>query len=333
MYDMLVINLMQAMVQQRRPTEGLAVIKIYPKLDDDLLVKLFHKGARSHWTAADVDWAEPLLFNPKQANALARILTPVYLGEQSAMIGASVALPQMAAAGETTSQLYLSSFLMDEARHFEVLTRLYARLDSNPVGLREMPEMLRYHNRLRKGDRVDWVWGILISDIFAKNFYQFFSKSQPDALFGKLSGRILQDESRHQAFAEHYLKRALPSMPIERVHELMKMKDELLLIMDSMYIRLNEDAERIGLNGRDFLDHLRAEVETKAKRIGIDGSDPPEDGGTLGKKTLVRGIDTLKHHAHDITAKFQALTQPQCQSCFLSVLCQSRLLTAATVRH
>ena len=161
---------------------GETMIKIYPEFDeDDLLVRLFHKGVKAQWTVEDVDWSSPVQFSTRQSLALARLLTPVYLGEQSAMIGASVALPQIAMAGETTAQLYLASFLMDEARHFEALTTLYRRLEYRPLSIREMPEMLQYHNRLRQGDRVDWVWGILISDIFAKNFYQMFAKTQPHA--------------------------------------------------------------------------------------------------------------------------------------------------------
>lgn len=305
------------------------MFKVYPQFDEDLLVKLFHKGAKSQWTASDIDWTDPIRLTPTEARSLGRILTPVYLGEQSAMIGASVALPQMAMAGETTSQLYLSSFLMDEARHFEVLTRLYQQLGSDPVGMREMPEMLRYHNRLRKGDRIDWVWGILISDIFAKNFYQNFAKTQPEALFGKLSSRILIDESRHQAFAEHYLKRALPTLPIERIRVLEQMKDDLMMIMDSMYFRLNEDALTVGLDGRQFLDDLRAEIETKARRIGLgdqsaDGPRRPPEG-----RRVFQGLGkNLRQQTHDLTRKFQALTRPDCQTCFLALLCQSRLITA-----
>ncbi|WP_430626111.1 hypothetical protein [Sulfobacillus thermotolerans] len=90
------------------------MIKVFPRFDEDLLVRLFHKGVKAQWSTADVDWNDPIQFSPSQSLALARMLTPVYLGEQSAMIGASVVLPQMANAGETSAQLYLSSFLMDE---------------------------------------------------------------------------------------------------------------------------------------------------------------------------------------------------------------------------
>ncbi len=312
----------------RRVKGRLQVIKVYPQFEEDLLVRLFHKGVKSQWTVEDVNWEDPIQFNEEQAHALARMLTPVYLGEQSAMIGASVALPQMAGAGETTAQLYLSSFLMDEARHFEVLTRLYQRLQADPLTIRQMPEMLRYHNRLRKGDRLDWVWGILISDIFAKNFYSLYAKSQPEALFGKLSGRILKDESRHQAFAEHYLKGALPTVPFERYKVLLDMKDELLMIMDAMYYRLRDDAETVGMDGRQFLDRLREDIETKARRIGLDETKGPDS--REGRRKIVpgfgKGVASSSSHS---PLSFKALKPAKCTTCYLALLCQTPLFRRA----
>lgn len=307
------------------------MLKMHPKLDDnDLFLRLFHKGIKAQWSVEDVTWDDPLQFDSQQARSLARLLSPVYLGEQSAMIGASVALPQMAMAGQTSAQLYLSSFLMDEARHFEVLTRLYTRLESEPLQIRELPTMLRYHNRLRQGDRIDWVWGILISDIFAKNFYQQFSRSQPEALFGKLSLRILQDESRHQAFAENYLKQMIPSLSVDRVRVLQEMKDELMDIMDTMYGRLNDDAMRLGLDGREFLDELRAEIEYKAKRIGLDGNLSSDDEGSGTVRKVFQGLSSnVFQKASDLTSKFEALWPSRCDTCFVALLCRSRLLQTA----
>ncbi|MCY0898663.1 MAG: hypothetical protein OWU33_06935 [Firmicutes bacterium] len=306
------------------------MIKIFPQFEEDLLIRLFHKGVKAQWTASDVEWEQPLMLNEEEARALAHMLTPVYLGEQSAMIGASVVLPQMAMAGETTSQIYLSSFLMDEARHFEVLTKLYHRLHEDPLNVRQMPAMLRYHNRLRKGDRIDWVWGILISDIFAKNFYQIFFRSQPNALFGTLSGRILQDESRHQAFAEHYLKRAVPQLESARLQALVSMKDELLSTMDSMYDRLVDDAARLNIDGRQFLDDLRAEIEHKATRIGLNQSHFDDDSTTHPVKRVFQGVgEGIKSRSQDLSSKFQALKASRCDICFVALLCQTRLVTTA----
>lgn len=305
------------------------MIKIFPQFEEDLLIKLFHKGVKAQWTVSDVEWQQPLMMEDGQARALAHMLTPVYLGEQSAMIGASTVLPQMAMAGETTSQIYLSSFLMDEARHFEVLTRLYKRLEEDPLNVRQMPSMLRYHNRLRKGDRIDWVWGILISDVFAKNFYQIFSRSQPDALFGSLSGRILQDESRHQAFAEHYLKRAIPALDPDRLRSLIKMKDDLLDTMDNMYDHLLDDALRLNIDGRLFLDDLRAEIEHKAKRIGLTDEGSDSDGEQSIKRVFQGVGDGVRAAAQDFSSKFQGLKASRCDTCFVALLCRTRLVTQA----
>ena len=185
----------------RVPAAG--ITRIFPDLTEDLLLNLFHKGAQIQWTSRSLDWTTPLQLSERQRLALARLLTPVYFGEQSAMAGASSILPSVMAAGETTAQLYLATFIMDEARHFETLTRLYRTLGHDPLGIRDMPELLRYYHRLRQGDRVDWVWGILISDIIGKHFYRQLGPKQaePDPFFGGLTRRILKDESRHLAFA------------------------------------------------------------------------------------------------------------------------------------
>ena len=151
------------------------VSRILPDLDDDLLVRLFHKGARSQWTSQDLDLITPLRLKQPQRRALARLMTPIYFGEQTAMAGASTILPQLMLARETSAQLYLASFIMDEARHFEALTRLYKALGHDPLGLRDLPEVLMYLHRLRQGDRIDWVWGILFSDLVGKHFYRSFS--------------------------------------------------------------------------------------------------------------------------------------------------------------
>src|SRR3979409_785348 len=125
--------------------------RVFPDLSEDLLLNLFHKGARAPWTSRDLDWTAPTTLSARQRVALARLLTPVYFGEQTAMAGASAILPKVMAAGEATAQLYLASFIMDEARHFETLTRLYRALGHDPLGLREIPDILAYHARILAG--------------------------------------------------------------------------------------------------------------------------------------------------------------------------------------
>ncbi len=271
------------------------MIRLFPHLDEeDLILKLFHKAVANQWSSDALDWDAPLGLTERQALALTNIITPVYLGEQSAMNGAANVLPSLIAHGETSAQLYLSTFLLDEARHFEALTRLYRHMGQAPLALRKMPAMLRYHHRLSQGDRVDWLWGILISDLFAREFYLTFSKVQPNALFGRMSLQILRDESRHQAFAHAYLKAAIPTLSDSRRTALIDMKDQLLEIMESMNGDLREDSEVLGIDGDAFMQDLTRNIEAHGNAIGLgpkagdDGHGPDATGRGPGTDWMRR---------------------------------------------
>ena len=311
------------------------MLRLFPDLSDDLLLRLYHKGAHAHWTSEDIDWQAPLSLDGRQSLALARVISPVYLGEQSAMLGAASVLPQLAMAGESAAQLYLATFIGDEARHFEVLTRLYQRLGHEPVSIRALPAMLRYHHRLRQGDRVDWVWGILISDLFAKHFYQTFAHAQSSMLFGRMSQRILVDESRHQAFCDHYLTGVMPHLGRDRRAALRRMRDELLAIMEDMEQVLGEDAEELGFSGHEMLARVMADVEVHARRIGLD-DEPPPAGHRSAKPA--GAVDLAARRRAKVPAPGPQPTQSlaeaacDCAVCPIAALCASRIARRATAR-
>ena len=304
--------------------------KILPDLEEDLLLNLFHKGAKVQWTSADLDWEPPMRFDERQREGLARLLTPVYFGEQTAMLGASGILPEVAAAGETTAQLYITSFMMDEARHFEALTRLYRKLGHDPLTLRKMPELLRYHHRIRQGDRADWAWGILFSDVIAKHFYRSFGVAQADPLFGAMSQRILLDESRHLAFADHYLRRNVRRMEPARRRALVDMRDDLFRLLQSMTERVRADGDAFGVDGDEYLARVWADVEHFGRRIGvIDGGEEPPAGGTPAEVVPAASLAAPAPAAEPEAARkpFQ-ISMPRCFGCLLVLLCGRRLAPA-----
>jgi hypothetical protein len=305
--------------------------QILPDLEEDLLLNLFHKGAKVQWTSEDLDWEPPMRFTERQREGLARLLTPVYFGEQTAMLGASGILPQVMAAGETTAQLYLTSFMMDEARHFEALTKLYRKLGHDPLTLRQMPELLRYHHRIRQGDRADWAWGILFSDVIAKHFYRSFGVAQADPLFGAMSQRILLDESRHLAFADHYLRRNVARMEPARRRALVDMRDELYRLLQSMTDRVRADGDAFGVDGEEYLGRVWADVETFGRRIGVLGHDDPHeppDGGTpAGPLDAAVAAPVPEPAPGPARGPFQ-ISMPRCFGCLLVLLCGRRLAPA-----
>ncbi len=303
------------------------ITRIFPDLTDDLLLNLFHKGAQVQWTSRSLDWSMPTQLSDRQRLALARLLTPVYFGEQTAMAGASSILPSVMAAGEATAQLYIASFIMDEARHFETLTRLYRSLGHDPLGIRDMPELLRYYHRLRQGDRIDWVWGILISDIIGKHFYRELGpkQSQPDPFFGDLTTRILKDESRHLAFAEHYLKRNMPRLTIERRRAMVEMRDDLLRLLDSMSARVRDDALAFDVEIEGWLESVSGELEAICRRVGLVGQD---NGVPPASTTRAIGGSAPQPAASSVGGSADDNFVARCFGCLLSLICSRRLATA-----
>ena len=252
------------------------MIRIFPRLEDEKLLLLYKKGVEGQWSADEIDWDLPLKLHSEERVALARLLTPVYLGEQTAMVGASTVIPQFFSAHETEAQLYLATFLLDEARHFETITRFYQKLDQRPLEMRDLKEMFRYQARLLKSrDRVEWLWGILVSDIFARHFYSLHLKLFPGSLFAQICARILTDESRHQAFAEQYLKKAVGHNAAIRA-TLVQMRDELLFLMEVMYQRLKKDAEILSIDGAHFFAELGNDLDKKVHKLQL--AAPEEDG-------------------------------------------------------
>ena len=254
------------------------MIRVFPRIDDTKLMELFRKGVEGQWSAAQLDWERPLLLDPHERQALAHVLTPVYLGEQMAMIGASSVIPQFFAAHQTEAQLYLATFLLDEARHFETLTRFYHKMDQRPLEVRDLKEIFRYQARLFKSrDKIEWLWGILLTDILARHFYGILAKAHPNSLFAHIASRILLDEARHLAFAELYLKATLTQKP-ELKPGFLKMRDELLFLMKEIYNGVKEKAVLIGLDGTLLFDSVAGDIEKKVQRLGMAelGSDEDE---------------------------------------------------------
>jgi len=293
-----------------------------------LLLNLFHKGARVQWTSRDLDWESPVAMSEKKRQALAHLLTPVYFGEQSAMAGAGNMLPQLLLAGETTAALYVSSFIMDEARHFEALTRLYRQFGVAPTNLRRIPELLRYHHRIRQGDRVDWVWGILFSDVIAKHFYRSFGVAQADPLFGEMSKQILKDESRHLAFADQYLRRNVPHMEPARRRALVQMRDDLFRILGAMTERVRADAAEFEVDADDYLAGVWTDIEKFSRRIGLPSDDGEPPHARDAPEPVPAATPPRPDRTPVVNAAGAAQEVARCFGCLLAALCGRRLQPA-----
>ncbi len=246
------------------------MIHVDPSMTDEDFLRLFEKGIQAQWGTDQIDWGLTEGISEPKKLALGQLITPVYLGEQTAMLGVSAVLPMILTNGQAEPALYLASMGLDEARHFRNLNHLYRVLNVDPLPSRRLPEMWRYHARLlQKHDPVQWVFGILISDLFAKTFYGGFADRFPDTVVGRLSRRTLQDEARHQAFSDRYLNRMLPTMDPDAKSELLILRDDLFRIMEKLGERLRGPMEVLDWSPEEFLKELWDDTERWVKRLGL----------------------------------------------------------------
>ena len=56
-----------------RATDTRGLSRVFPDLEEDLLIELFHKGATTQWTSRDLDFGSPLQLDARQRTALARL--------------------------------------------------------------------------------------------------------------------------------------------------------------------------------------------------------------------------------------------------------------------
>ncbi|MBE3556264.1 MAG: ferritin-like domain-containing protein [Firmicutes bacterium] len=248
------------------------MMKLHPDLNTDpQTMQLYNKGIAGQWQPATViDWNAPSGLDGIEARALGRLITPVYLGEQVAMSGVATVLPQYLQEGEAPEELYLSTMGLDEARHFEALNRLYRTMKVDPIPMHRFPEMFQFHHRLLEvQDKSEWLYGILICDILAKQFYGWIAKSLDGHPAGDLAAHILVDEGRHQAFSVHTLGKAIEKKGDELTPRMLAMRDDLLDMMKKMYVRMKDDVETLGIDPDAFFGTIEDDLERKNKRIGI----------------------------------------------------------------
>ncbi|MCL6596679.1 MAG: ferritin-like domain-containing protein [Firmicutes bacterium] len=256
------------------------MIQVHPEMDDERLVALFDKSVHRQWAQDAVAWEDFDRVPASVRKDLAMVLTPVYLGEQTAMVGVATVIPMLLMRGEHEASLCLAGMELDEARHFRILNHLYRLFGHEPMPSRRLPEMWRYHARLLKSrDPMEWVWGILISDLFARRFYKAVGELDPQGLLGALTRRILQDEARHQAFSDLYLERELPTAAPERRRALLDERDDLFRVMDALATRLSANANALGIDHDALLDGLWSDTERWADRLGLGATGRPRPHG------------------------------------------------------
>lgn len=181
------------------------IYKVLPALGNERQLNLWHKALRSQWSAMDLDWQAPGAIRSRRLrDRMARVLTPVLMGEQAALYSVSALIPILGHRSEVEGQFYLTTWAVDEARHTELFARYYGRLDREPESIRRFPSGYLFQSRITSKDPAEWLAGVLVSEVLATLVMKEFRRLDLDPLLTEIADGILRDEARHLAFNHVY---------------------------------------------------------------------------------------------------------------------------------
>lgn len=183
------------------------IYKVLPDLSKERHMKIWHKALHSQWSASDLPWSKPLgIRSPKLVDQMGKLLTPVLMGEQAALYSVSGLIPVLGKTSEVESQFYLTTWAVDEARHTELFTLFYQRLEREPLPIRRFPQGYLFQSAIVSDDPAEWLSGVLVSEVTAKKLMEEFRRVDIDPLLTDIADGILLDEARHLGFNHIYIE-------------------------------------------------------------------------------------------------------------------------------
>ncbi len=256
------------------------IYKVLPDLGNTRQMKLWHKALRSQWSAEDIRWEQPVRARTRRLKqSLARLLTPVLMGEQSALYSVSAQIPQAGHNSEVPAQLYLTTWAVDEARHTELFARYYQRIEQEPLSIRRFPAGYLFQSQITAKDTAEWLSGVLVSEVLAKLVMIEFRDADVDPVLSDIAAGILEDEARHLAFNHLYLEQRFADTYRRGVDEgdqasdfLHRKLERVLDHVPPMLEALDADLVEIGIDWRRMVARLRDETTDRLDKSIDRGS-------------------------------------------------------------
>ncbi len=249
----------------------LNIYKVLPDLNRARQLKLWHKALRSQWSVEDLDWSAPQrMRNGRTKDGLARVLTPLLMGEQSALYSVCSLIPILGHRSHVEAQFFLTSWALDEARHTEVFARFFGRLDREPLSIRRFQSGYLFQSQIASKDPGTWLAGVLVSEVAAKLFIQEMLRVDLDPVLSEMCDGLLTDEARHLAFNRVYLEDLFADLFREGHDDASSYADDLrarletvLGLVPAVFGVLAADFSEIGIDHEEVMADLQREVRER----------------------------------------------------------------------
>ncbi len=220
---------------------------------DSVPMRLWEKAKRlGVWNPADIDFTQDRLdwqkLAPDEQDMLLRLTSLFQAGEECVTLDILPLLDVIASEGRLEEQLYLTSFLWEEAKHVEAFRRFFDQVAEMRSDLthyhspayrrifeQELPSAM---GRLRTDRspvaqaRASVTYNMIVEGVLAETGYHVYHRvlSERGIMPGmqRVATLLKTDESRHLAYGIHLLSRLVVTHGDEVWHAITQRMDELL---------------------------------------------------------------------------------------------------------
>lgn len=250
------------------------IYKVLPDLSRSKHMAIWHKALRSQWSAEDINWSRPQrITSARLKDEMARVLTPILMGEQAALYSVSSLIPILGGSSEVESQFYLTTWAVDEARHTELFARYYGRLDREPLPIRRFPSGYLFQSQIVSTDAAEWLSGVLVSEVLAKLVLESFVRLDLDPVLSDICQGILEDEARHLGFNQIYMEDRFAGLFVAGDDSadaaggaLRDRMSRVLNAVPPMFDAVDSELASIGIDRHELFDRLRRDAGRRLDR-------------------------------------------------------------------
>ncbi len=245
------------------------------------------------WDPQDIDFAQDIedwqQMSDLEREVLLHLTAQFLAGEESVTLDLLPLIMTVAKDGRLEEEMYLTSFLFEEAKHVEVFRRFLDEV------CQERSELSRYHgdnykaifeqqlpgalNRLYEDSspqalaEASVTYNMIVEGVLAETGYYAFHHmlEQNDLMPGmrEVSGLLKQDESRHLAFGVYLLSRLVAEHG-EEVWQAIEARMSVLLplalgMIEDTFARYDELP--FGLDQQLFVNYAMAQFQKRFSRI------------------------------------------------------------------
>jgi len=272
------------------------IYKVLPDLSRKNHMAIWQKALRQQWSAEDLDWSRPQrIKSPQLKDQMARVLTPVLMGEQAALYSVSGLIPILGLNGEVESQFYLTTWAVDEARHTELFARYYGRLDREPLPIRRFQSAYLFQSQIVSTEPAEWLAGVLVSEVLAKLLLEDLVSLDLDPLLSDICDGILRDEARHLGFNQIYMEDRFKDLYLQGQQTAdsatTHLRNRIQLVLDRVppvFDEIDQDLEAIGIDRHRIYAELEAGTNRRLMRSIERGRRAAE-----GLQTLTTADDAI----------------------------------------